>query len=56
MNPQGMVEWRVALDGTYVHAESRFDGTGSAELLIPLDIAEGLGPEDYAPGMRPGQA
>lgn len=39
---------KAKLDGLYKHAERKFDGTGSAEVVKQVTIAEGVGSKGYS--------
>ncbi|HRE89129.1 MAG TPA: hypothetical protein PK095_08310 [Myxococcota bacterium] len=39
---------KAKLDGLYKHAERKFDGTGSAEVVKQITIAEGVGAKGYS--------
>jgi hypothetical protein len=55
VNSAGIDEWLLVFSGTYAHAEKTFDGQASAELLLQLPAAEGVGPKgDYSFFIDPG--
>jgi hypothetical protein len=55
INSDGVDEWLLVFNGTYTHAEKTFDGQASAELLLQLPAAEGVGPRgDYSFFIDPG--
>src|SRR5262249_24313717 len=52
--PAGTCVVKAELTGKYKHAERKFDGTGKADVLKSITIAEGVGSKGYSFYLEPG--